>query len=255
MKTINFKNGITAKVYDSIDEMPIINFQKYNKYLLIDAGLGSDIDSVDEHIVAVAKYISKGDKVKAVQELQNLRQNLHLITNELSPRYLAFAALIYSINGKEIQDYSDEGLKDTLKKLTTVKHSMFTKLFEEIKKKVSSELELYFPTDFTDAREKEAYDRLKRKVQLQLDSIITEREHTDEISEIDEFMFNLHKPKSFSGQDSVEIAYDKQFENACLLISQEANLDAKKMTVLQFYNTLNNLKKQAEAKAKAYKKR
>ena len=50
MKTISLANR-TIKLYDSIDEMPIENFQRYNKYIIIDAGLGSDIDSVDEHIV------------------------------------------------------------------------------------------------------------------------------------------------------------------------------------------------------------
>ena len=48
--------------------------------------------------------------------------------------------------------------------------------------------------------------------------------------------------------------YDKQFETACMIISQKSNMNAKKMTVLEFYSTLNNLSKQAEAEAKAYKK-
>ena len=56
MKTIIFKDK-TIKLYDSIDELPIVNFQKYNKYILIDSGLGSDIESVDEHIVNLAKLI------------------------------------------------------------------------------------------------------------------------------------------------------------------------------------------------------
>jgi len=33
-------NKKVVRVYDSIDEMPIVNFQKYNKYLLIDSGIG-----------------------------------------------------------------------------------------------------------------------------------------------------------------------------------------------------------------------
>ena len=77
MKTITVK-GKVIKLYDSIDEMPITNFQKYNKYILLDAGLGSDVDSVDQHIVNIAKLINT-DKKKAMQELQNMRQNMHLI--------------------------------------------------------------------------------------------------------------------------------------------------------------------------------
>jgi len=38
---------------------------------------------------------------KALQELQNMRQNMYMVNNEISPRYLAFAALIHSIDGKD----------------------------------------------------------------------------------------------------------------------------------------------------------
>ena len=65
MKTVKINNH-ELKLYDSIDEMPIVNFQKYNKYIIVDSGLGSDIDSVDEHLVNLAKLI-KSDKDKAQQ--------------------------------------------------------------------------------------------------------------------------------------------------------------------------------------------
>ena len=113
MKVVNFKNH-KIKLYDSIDEMPIINFQKYNKYVLIDSELGSDIDSVDEHIVNIAKYIKSDNKKQAMQELQNLRQNMHMIVNEISPKYLAFATLIHSIDDEEQKDLSDSNLKEII---------------------------------------------------------------------------------------------------------------------------------------------
>ena len=64
----------------------------------------------------------------------------------------------------------------------------------------------------------------------------------------------MYKPKSFTGKNSIEIKYDKQFETSCMLISQKANMNAKKLNVLEFYSTLNNIAKQTEAEAKAYKK-
>lgn len=65
----------------------------------------------------------------------------------------------------------------------------------------------------------------------------------------------MHKPKNFLGKDSEEIKYDKQFESACMVINQKTNMNAKSMTVLEFYNTLTNLQKQAEAEKKAYKRK
>ena len=73
MKTLTISNH-EVKVYENIDEMPIVNFQKYNKCVLMDSSLGSDVDSVDDHIVTIAKYVNSGDRAKALAELQNLRQ-------------------------------------------------------------------------------------------------------------------------------------------------------------------------------------
>lgn len=252
MKTIKL-NKHEVKLYDSIDEMPIMNFQKYNKYIIIDSGLGSDIDSIDEHLVNLAKLI-KSDKDKAQQELQNLRQSMHLLISGISPSHLAFAALIYSVDGEVIKDLSDDNLKAVMEKLKETKHSMIISFLLWVKKKLATELETYFPNDFTDVRDKEVYDKIKQRTLLQLEGIIKGIDNADKIKEIDVYLFSLHKPKSFIGSTSVEVKFDKQFETACMIISQKSNMNAKKMTVLEFYNTLNNLAKQAEAEAKAYKK-
>lgn len=240
-------------VYDSIDELPIVNFQKYNKYLLIDAGIGSDIDDIDKHITRIAKYI-KVDKDKAMQELQNMRQNLFMISSGISPKYLAFAALVHSIDGKPVEDLSDTNLKSIIESIHTVKHSWLVNLLAEIKKKIDTELELYFPNEFSSAREKEVYDKLKNRTLLVLEGIKTGIKNTTEIDAIDDYLFSLHSPNSFSGSSSAEIKYDKQFETMCVLIAQKTNLDAKNMSVLQFYNTLDNMRQQAEAERKAVKK-
>ena len=130
---INDKN---VKVYDSIDEMPIVNFQKYNKYLLIDSGIGSDVDDIDSHIVKIAKYINANDHKKALAELQNMRQNIYMVNCEISPKYLAFAALIHSVDGKEVTDLSDDGLKKLLSDIKEVKHSAVVEFLMKLKKKL-----------------------------------------------------------------------------------------------------------------------
>ena len=64
----------------------------------------------------------------------------------------------------------------------------------------------------------------------------------------------MHTPKAFTGTGSVEIKYDKQFESTCVLIAQKTSMDARKMTVLQFYNAIDNIKAQAEAESKSVKR-
>ena len=133
-------------------------------------------------------------------------------------------------------------------------YSLFIDLLTGLKKKLSTELELYFPSEFDSAKEKEAYAKLKMRTLLQLQELIEDKNYAEEIAELDEFLFSLHKPKNFNGKDSEEIKYDKQFESACMIISQKTGMNAKQMTVLEFYNTLTNIQKQAEAEKKAYKK-
>jgi hypothetical protein len=253
MKSLLINKKI-VRVYDSIDEMPIINFQKYNKYLLIDSGIGSDADDIDAHIIKIAKFIKANNSKKALQELQNMRQNMYMVNSEISPKYLAFAALIHSIDGKEVNDLSDDGLKKLLQDLKDIKHSKVINFLLWLKKKVTNELETYFPGDFVNPKEKEAYDKLKNRTLLVLDSIINNTDNTKQIESIDTMMLNMHAPKVFIGSESVEVKYDKQFESTCLLIAQKTNMDARKMTVLQFYNAIDNIKAQAEAEAKSLKK-
>lgn len=244
-------NKKVVQVYDSIDEMPIVNFQKYNKYLLIDSCIGSDADDIDAHISRIAKFIKFNNNKKALQELQNMRQNMYMVNNEISPKYLAFAALIHSVDGKEVNDLSDDGLKTLLKKLKEVKHSAIVELLLWLKKKVAFELETYFPGDFINPKEKDAYDKIKNRTLLVLDSIVNNVDNTELIEAVDFTLINMHNPKSFIGSESVEIKYDKQFESTCLLIAQKTSMDAKKMTVLQFYNAIDNIKSQAEAEVKS----
>lgn len=129
-------NKKTICVYDSIDEMPIANFQKYNKYLMIDSGIGSDVDDIDAHITKIAKYIKSKDEKKALLELQNMRQSMYMVNSEISPKYLAFAALIHSIDGKEVTDLSDDGLKALLEEIKQIKHSKVVEFLFWLKKKL-----------------------------------------------------------------------------------------------------------------------
>lgn len=249
--TVNKK---TVRVYDSIDEMPIINFQKYNKYLLIDSGIGSDVDDIDAHIARIAKFIKSNNAKKALQELQNMRQNMYMVNSEISPKYLAFAALIHSIDGEEVNDLSDDGLKNVLARLKEIKHSKIIDFLVWLKKKVTTELEMYFPGDFVNPKEKDAYDKLKQRTLFVLDSMINGTDNSEQIETIDMVVLNMHSPKSYIGSESVEIKYDKQFESTCLLIAQKTSMDAKKMTVLQFYNAVDNIKQQLEAESKSVKR-
>lgn len=249
---------LEVELYDAIDELPIIRFHAYNKALLIDAGIGSDLADWDAHIEKVIRFLRTKKNDLAEKELDNLRQNVYFIQTDISPRYLAFCALVRKVNGTEYNDMSPDGLAKVLKLFNNVPHKEMTALLDAVKKKIDEELRLYFPTLFDDAAIKEYYDNLKQRALFMLDAIIAgdNSDKRQEIDEITTLLLTYTKPQSFSGPDSVEIQSDKQFENMCLILSQRLHVNPKRFTTLEYYNAFEYVKKETKQnKAKAGKMR
>lgn len=239
--------GHTVELYDSIDEMPIVRFHKYNKYLLIDGGVGSDMDDVLNHIDRAAIYV-KQNPAMAINELQNLKQAIYLMREEISPRCMAFAVLVARIDGEEQNDLTDVGLKGVLERLDDAKKGWLDGVLDSVKKKMDEELSLYFPGKFENVMSKEYIDGLKEHTLLTLKRITTGEDTDADIENIEARLAMLAKPKIFSGKRSVEISYDKEFEEMCLVLAQNIQGDPHQMTVLQFYNAFDYLKKQTKRK-------
>jgi len=103
--------------YTDIDQLPAERFSKVNKYWMLHDELGSCFEDIDRiHITRLA--LSLNDPAKAKKVLDNLRVLIFNIINETDPDSLAFATLIYSIDGIELTDLSDENLKKTIKYLS-----------------------------------------------------------------------------------------------------------------------------------------
>lgn len=233
----------SVEIYDSIDELPIKRFHKYNKMLLIDSGIGSDLNDINAHIAKIGAYLST-DRAKALAELENMRQSLYFISEEISPRHLAFIPLVYSINGSRLEDLSDENIKRWQARFAQgAKVGWFEKIFQSIKKKMDDELTLYFPGQFDDIAIKEYYDRLREQILLKLDTVIRGRDNEEKISRINDQLLTHARPQVFSGRESIEIKYDKQFDEMCTFLMHRVGVDPDKMTVLQFYNAFDYIKK------------
>lgn len=133
METLKYNNQV-LELYDSIDELPIKRFHKYNRFMLIDGGIGSDLRDLNTHISRILGFMIK-EPENARKELQNMKQTLYFITEEMSPKYMAFAALVKSVDGREVFDLSDSGLQATLAKINKVPVSIIDKIARRIKKK------------------------------------------------------------------------------------------------------------------------
>lgn len=109
--------GRKLKMYESVQEMPIEVFQAYNLNLMLDAGIGSDMNAAAEHIAKIKTYVLRKEAEKANQQLDILYQNLAFVVSKSSPEMNSFVCLIASIDGKINSDLSEEGIKRTLKYL------------------------------------------------------------------------------------------------------------------------------------------
>lgn len=242
-------NKHNVVLYDSIDELPMLRFHKYNKMLLVDAGVGSDLSDFDRHIEKVIRYLNSPTPNMATVELENMRQNVYFIQSEISPRYLAFAVLVKSIDGNPCNDLSDDGLQKIVDLFADVPNAELTAHLEAVKKKIDEELRLYFTRLFDDATLKEYYDKLKQRTIVVLRTIIDGRATEADAKEIDDITAELityFNPQTFTGSESVEIRHDRQFENMCLVLSQNLHVDPKKFTVLEYYNAFEYIKEQAK---------
>lgn len=243
-------------IYDSIEDLPILRYHRFNKFMLIDAGIGSDLTELDTHIQKVMAFLRAKDTKSAVTELMNFRQAIYLLQSEITPKHMAFAALIHSIDGKTREDISEDGLLATMELLNDVPEKEVGAQAYGIKKKLEGEMSLYVPTLFDNPLTKDYYQKLKQRTILFCNALIEGRDPDDdaEISKLDNELILSNKPINFQGAESTEIKQDKDFEYACLTIAQHLNVDAKKFTVLEYYNALSYIQDLAKEQKKQHQR-
>lgn len=236
-----------VEIYDNIEEMPVTRWHKYQKYALIDGGIGSDLSSVDAHIARAATYIKKGEQAKANTELENLRQSIFFVQQGTDLQLLSYACLVKSIDGQECNDLTEEGLQRVIDKIADVPRNTITALFEVVKKKINSEVQAYFPHLLQTSGEKEYADLVRAHTLAVLEDI-QGRGDKQRIEELRDLILTNTNPQTFTGEGNYEIEFDKQFERLSLLLSQRLNIDPKKCSVMEFYNGYEVIKEQAKIK-------
>lgn len=247
----------TVEFYDTIEELPIVRFHKYQKLLLVDAGIGSDIAAFDQRIEKTRRFLMAGKPEHAQQELENMRQCVFLIQSGVNPKHRAFAALVTKIDGQDCTDIGDDALAAVTKKLNDVPESELTAQLEAVKKKIDGELTLYFPALFNDSDVKEYYDILRKRTLEILNGIVAgvdDPAGAEIVDKLTTALITYSNPKMFTGSDGVEIQFDRQFENLCLVLSEQLHVEPKKYSVLEFYNAFDFVKERAKQAEKAQKR-
>lgn len=135
-------NGCVLEMYDSIDSAPIENYINFNRLTMIESGIGSDQNAIINHQNAIQRYCVKGDTESLAREFNNYQQCLTFVMSNISPHMMSFAALIHTIDGKVLEDFSDENLQTALKQLS--KKGLTVRIVESflefVKKKLTPSL-------------------------------------------------------------------------------------------------------------------
>ena len=156
-------------MFDSIEELPIVRFQKYNKMLMLDAGLGSDLTALDAHLARVGEFIKAGETDNAAREIDNLRQTLFNVQNGLTPHFMSLIPLMAEVEGEPLTDLSDENIQRVYDTLKDVTMKAYEGAASEVKKKIEEELKAYFNQGGESAASKEYYELMRRRALLMLD--------------------------------------------------------------------------------------
>lgn len=247
-----------AEVYDAIDELPVVRFHRYQKFLMIDAGIGAEIADFDRRIEKARRYMLSGKGDMAAKELENLRQCVHFIQTGINPKHLAFAALVKSIDGRPCDDMSDDGLAEVTRMLSDVPVGEIAGRLGSVKKKIDAELVTYFQAIFADSQVKEFYDTVRRRALVILEGIAAGAEHpadTAEARKLSDRLLTWSNPQTFSGPEGAEVTHDRNFENICLSLSEQLHVEPKRMTVLEFYNAFDFLQERNRRAETAQKRR
>lgn len=127
----------TLIIYDGIEEIPAYNFSRYNFFLMLDSGIGGDIDAIATRLGNMQRLAVKGEIEKHEIEANNLLQAFSFIMENTTPEHLCFVPWIASVDGEQLTDLSDSNVKNVLKRLSSdgLTHGFIKRFLKAIKKK------------------------------------------------------------------------------------------------------------------------
>jgi len=114
MRTIDLLKQVV--IHDNIS-MPIMRYSDFQRGLIIDSQIGSTIGDFDQIFGKISAFIYAGKTKEAGQALLNVRTGIYMALQGQAPSHYAFAAIVKSIDGKEIEDYSESGMGEVIREL------------------------------------------------------------------------------------------------------------------------------------------
>ena len=112
--------GHRIELYDNTQNLPILRFQKFNKYMMISNEIGNTFQDYDARTQKALEFLHKEMIPEAIGELNNRRQAVFNAFNEFAPKGKAFAVLVKKIDGKRYDGISPDELDEVLAHLDRI---------------------------------------------------------------------------------------------------------------------------------------
>ena len=112
-------------------------------------------------------------------------------------------------------------------------------------------METYFPAFKDVGSGSEYYSNLKLKALFDADKILGNEIPVEQKNTVDDYFYSLLKPEVFWGPQGYVVSHNKSFESSCVVISQQLSRDPKEMTVLEYYQSIDDLRSQAKSMKRA----
>lgn len=143
-------DGHKIELYDNTQNLPVLRFQKFNKYIMLANEVGNTFADYDARTAQALRFLQKDMVAEAIGELNNRRQAVFNAFNEYSPQGRAFAILVKAIDGKKYTGISPDELDEVIRHLEKigVPHGMTLDKLAEIKKKSNWNLRSIFHNIF-----------------------------------------------------------------------------------------------------------
>lgn len=81
---------------------------------------------------------------------------------------------------------------------------------------------------------------MKERILRQCDAVIEGRSSDDDIQAANMYFSTLINPKSFTGNENMELAYDKGFEKNCIILSSLTNQPVKDLTTKEYFSLIKH---------------
>lgn len=121
-----------------IYKIPEYNWQKFQRCLILDAGIGSTVLEVIGHTDAIMNAAANDRKEDLSNELNNFRLSIYSAIEGINYSSMAFACMVQTIDGEAVSIVTDTDINELAKRITEtgITHGEIADYVNLLKKKL-----------------------------------------------------------------------------------------------------------------------